>query len=451
MLNLSDGSCTLESPYHLSLLLYEFCTENGFMNKLDDVFYDRILFKFTLYSSLIDVNSSAENEDSDRAKLLASSKIIQDDLLKLLNYNIDENYQSPHKAFELNEATFAFLKSLFLDNPLKAKSLIDILLKYNSKCQNLILSIHLSVVSKLIEELDCKKQHQRRRSSVLHITKAEVLQQQQQQNENDNAEQENLIEKAREKILKLFSILCVYNFESKCHDFYASVDLLSKCFRNLCYKLNYLNADKYEELEKSCRQVYASLLFEYNETDETKNDKNNNNDQNETLNMLDLFSKVQYQVEKELTLSSTFNDETLPILSLIKQYSNLNNTNPSVYSKETQLWRRLFLFCYHEKKILLKSLINECLELINRNQYDNLALIFSVKEFLNLKPLILLLGISKSHDINNAKKIITSLCVNNDKGTLINKLGNLLKTHLDFMTWFQQTKRFNFLFLSYLN
>ena len=69
-----------------------------------------------------------------------------------------------------------------------------------------------------------------------------------------------------------------------------------------------------------------------------------------------------------------------------------------------------------------------------------MSLIFSVREFLNLKPLILLLGISKVQDIQSAKKLITSLCLNSDKGALIDKIGNLLKTHLDFMTWFQQIK-----------
>ena len=74
-------------------------------------------------------------------------------------------------------------------------------------------------------------------------------------------------------------------------------------------------------------------------------------------------------------------------------------------------------------------------------------LIFSIKEFTNLKPLILLLGISKVQDIQSAKKLITTLCLNSEKGLLIDKLGNLLKSHLDFMTWFQQIKRYAFLFL----
>ena len=79
--------------------------------------------------------------------------------------------------------------------------------------------------------------------------------------------------------------------------------------------------------------------------------------------------------------------------------------------------------------------------LISRSQYDSLMLIFSIKEFTNLKPLILLLGISKVQDIQSAKKLITILCLNSEKGLLIDKLGHLLKSHLDFMTWFQQIKR----------
>ena len=78
--------------------------------------------------------------------------------------------------------------------------------------------------------------------------------------------------------------------------------------------------------------------------------------------------------------------------------------------------------------------------MIVKNQYDYLATMFSVKEFLNLKPLILLIGISKVQDIQSAKRLLSCLCLNSDKGTLTDKLGKLLKTHIDFIGWFQQIK-----------
>ena len=64
----------------------------------------------------------------------------------------------------------------------------------------------------------------------------------------------------------------------------------------------------------------------------------------------------------------------------------------------------------------------------------------NIKEFSNLKPLILLIGISKVPDIQSAKKLIASICLNSEKGSLIDKIGNLIKTHLDFITWFLQIK-----------
>lgn len=66
----------------------------------------------------------------------------------------------------------------------------------------------------------------------------------------------------------------------------------------------------------------------------------------------------------------------------------------------------------------------------------------SVKEFLNVKPLILLIGISRVQDLHSAKRLISALCLNTDKGSLIDKIGNLLKTHLDFIAWFLSLKKY---------
>ncbi len=79
--------------------------------------------------------------------------------------------------------------------------------------------------------------------------------------------------------------------------------------------------------------------------------------------------------------------------------------------------------------------------MITRNQFDNLMIIFSVKEFLNIRPVILLIGISKCQDLQLAKKFISLICLNCDKGSLTDKIGNLLKTHLDFIAWFIQLKK----------
>ncbi len=80
--------------------------------------------------------------------------------------------------------------------------------------------------------------------------------------------------------------------------------------------------------------------------------------------------------------------------------------------------------------------------MIENNSFDNLSIILSVKEFNNLKPLILLLGISKVKDMQAAKKLIAYLCINTEKDSLTDKLGNLFKTHLDFLNWFQTISRY---------
>ena len=68
-------------------------------------------------------------------------------------------------------------------------------------------------------------------------------------------------------------------------------------------------------------------------------------------------------------------------------------------------------------------------------------LILNVKEFLNVRPLILLVGVSKVQDLQSAKKFISLICLNCDKDSLTDKIGNLLKTHLDFIAWFVQLKK----------
>jgi hypothetical protein len=78
--------------------------------------------------------------------------------------------------------------------------------------------------------------------------------------------------------------------------------------------------------------------------------------------------------------------------------------------------------------------------LISRGQLESLGLLFTVRQFAKLKPLILLIGISSVQDIQSARKLISILCLNNEKGTLIENIGNLLKTHLDFIAWFQAIK-----------
>lgn len=435
---------TLESPYHLSLLLYEYCTENNYLDltNRDEKFYDKILLKFTIHSTLL---NQIETE-SDKLLPKSSSQLIVDELVDLIRSeltnerkNIFLSIESPNNASsasltsvstlksihsdnpEISPNLIEYLKNLLINQPLKAKFLFEMIFKYNIQMEHVFLKVHLDALSKVLESLEVNKN---RRKSV-----------------SNSDLNENIFHTLLNQlsIYKLVTNKTQLRFKQDKTDSrssnlkYESLALVQRCFKDICYKFNSLWSRDLEELEENFRNVYASLLFDFKE-DEPVNDPEQ--DSSTETNLLQLFSKIHYEIDRQITISSTFNDETLLILSLIKQHSSFQN-------KEFYLWRRFFLYCFMENRVLLKTIIDECLLLITKHQFDNLSLIFSVKEFLNLKPLILLIGISKVNDLQSAKRLIASLCTNNDKGTLIEKIGSLLKTHLDFIAWFQQIKAEN--------
>ncbi len=80
--------------------------------------------------------------------------------------------------------------------------------------------------------------------------------------------------------------------------------------------------------------------------------------------------------------------------------------------------------------------------MIENSNFDYLTQVLNLKEFQNLKPLILLVGLSKIKDMHALKRLVACLCLNSIKGSLVDKLGNLFKTHLDFIQWFQNLSRY---------
>ena len=130
---------------------------------------------------------------------------------------------------------------------------------------------------------------------------------------------------------------------------YESVALLQRCFREICFKFNGIWPGSFEELEENFRLVYACFLFDSGESinGETSSTSSENV---ANVDLLELFTKIHYEVDRQVTISSTYNDDALPILSLIKQYASCAN-------KDLHLWRRFFLYCYIENKVLLKSII----------------------------------------------------------------------------------------------
>lgn len=184
--------------------------------------------------------------------------------------------------------------------------------------------------------------------------------------------------------------------------------------RDICIKFNQLWQHDLKTLDSSYLQLYSCFLGDTCQP------------------LFDMLVKVNYEVDsKQILNCSDANKQVL--LAIIKKYGNSD-------LNEDYMWRKLFLYCYMEKKLLLQTLLDECLTLIVKGYFDSLAIIFNVKAFVNLKPLVLVIGFSKVVDIEAARKLIGTLCLNNEKGSLIDRMGSFLKTHLDFIAWFEQIK-----------
>ncbi len=111
---------------------------------------------------------------------------------------------------------------------------------------------------------------------------------------------------------------------------------LESLLRHVCRKFNDLWWKNYDSLDQVYRSLYSTFL---------SGDSSNNE-------LFDLLCQVSYQVDSQLIVDSTYKDTTCPLLSIVKMYSC--SSEPAC---QEHMWRRLFLFCCMEKKLLLKSLI----------------------------------------------------------------------------------------------
>lgn len=175
----------MESPYHLSLLLYDYCVENNYIEQKDEQFYDKIFFK-SLVFSLESEHDSMFKESPNRAQEIKASpndqclkiKSLTSELIEFLNLNekacriahgseksISGSYStcsfndklsvgsigtlsiSPNSVVdqlsgdtpELSSWTSKVLENLLIQNPQKAKSIFQLIFKYNRECQNVFL------------------------------------------------------------------------------------------------------------------------------------------------------------------------------------------------------------------------------------------------------------------------------------------------------------------------
>lgn len=298
MLNLSAGSHTIDSPYHLSLLLYDFCqTKHLFDVTNEEKFYDLIVFKFITYSI---VNKEEINE------LQLKTTVIDE----LAGAYFSSSSSSLNYTDLLTEETFNFLKNHLISNTFKLKHIFQLIFKYNTSSEHHFLKVHLESINICIDKLT-------------NVNSNEIIL----------------------KIANLLNILLIYEFKTENDQQlenlkYESIALIQRCFKHICMKLNQLWSEDLNKLDDNYRFIYACLLPNLN----------NNNDK---IDLLNLFCKINYQVDRLQTITSTFNDDSYPIISIIKKYSSSSSSK----LKESYLWHRLFLYCFNENKLLLKAII----------------------------------------------------------------------------------------------
>lgn len=352
----------MQSPYQISLLLYEFCVENEYFLKKEDFFYDRIIFKFIIYSSVAKNSINTNNikiPQIDNSQYDQSKQII-DELLRFLGENSEKPVESSKSTStsldssflsiksedssikrktssikslselnELSKLTFEYLKNLFSNETIKAIGLIEIILKYNQPNKFIFLKVHLAAINNVLDKLDSNSVQDETKSSPMNI------------------------------LYKLLHYLSLYNFNlglqndsnnkssSKLDNLtQESLALLQRSFKELCNKLYIIFGNNFEKLEQIFCKIYSCFVYDLESEDEI-----NKLDTNSSMsNLLNIFSKIHYETDHHLIVSNTFNDFNFPILSMIKMFSNQNNNNYI-------LWRKFFIFCYMEKKILLRAVI----------------------------------------------------------------------------------------------
>ena len=352
------------------MLLYEYCVENDYVKKRDDLFYDRILFKFIIYSTFTNNNCDTELNKNVSLANQPSIQAIVDELVDFIRVDLfnepkTTNTDSLNEKSsisnlgssatslsssnsetkfiydfnELSSNTSEYLKNLLTSNPTRAKVLFELILKYSPNSEHIFLKVHISAVYKVLDEIETGVN--RKRSFISEDLKEPT--------------------DSKQILYSLLNYLSIYKINTNTQQLqqtqqqqiiqskienvkYESLAILQRCFKDLCYKFNSLWSENLDELDENIRNVYSCFLFDKEEDDV---DENSNKSK---INLLNLFSKIHYEVERQITISNTFHDDSIPILSLIKQYSNATK-------KDVYLWRRFFLYCYIENKVLLKSLI----------------------------------------------------------------------------------------------
>lgn len=124
------------------------------MENRGELFYDKMLFKFLMYSSLIEINKESSNGQNHQG--------IIDELIKIIwpnegQSNSDTSKSATDKEEESSEfsrSTNEFFKQLFIIQPKKAISMIELINRYNKNIRYNILKVHLDAIYSLLEQIE---------------------------------------------------------------------------------------------------------------------------------------------------------------------------------------------------------------------------------------------------------------------------------------------------------
>lgn len=125
------------------------------MENRGELFYDKMLFKFLMYSSLIEINKEPSNGQNHQP--------IIDELIKIIWPNEGQSNSDASKfatdkeeeeSSEFSRSTNEFFKQLFIIQPKKAISMIELINRYNKNIRYNILKVHLDAIYSLLEQIE---------------------------------------------------------------------------------------------------------------------------------------------------------------------------------------------------------------------------------------------------------------------------------------------------------
>ena len=257
----SNGSDFIKSPYHLSLLLYEYCNEKKILNfdsKLK--IYDEILLKFFLFAINYSTNSDNENE---KVKL---SEIDKECVCNLIDFFKSTTNMTNSIFDDKNNRSF-LVKSL-LNSVELTINVFKLLMKYNKSCEFILFKIHVEAIDEFLSSSN-----------------------------DDNFD----------SLLKLLSCLFVYKIKFSQQ---IEISLLNKCFKKVCAFVN-----QNGESEGLFTRIYSSLLS-VNESTNEDDDLNFDVD-DDAVKYLDFFVISQYESNKQMNFD---NDGKYEILNIVKKF-----------------------------------------------------------------------------------------------------------------------------------